>query len=72
MPGAFGLSQIYPNPFNPSTVIAYQLSRPADIRMDVHDLEEERTVWRAIEHKPGACATGLTDGCVAQSPGLRF
>ncbi|MDM7925110.1 MAG: FISUMP domain-containing protein [bacterium] len=37
-PGAFGLSQNFPNPFNPSTVIAYQLSRPADIRIDVHDL----------------------------------
>lgn len=38
VPGSFGLSQNYPNPFNPSTVIIYQLSRPADVRIDVHDL----------------------------------
>ncbi len=70
IPGNFGLSQNYPNPFNPSTVIHYQLSRPADIRIDVHDLlgrkvktllsgfrseSEGRVVWDATDAS-GRCA----------------
>ena len=35
-PGAFRLLQNYPNPFNPSTVIGYELSKPAHISIEIY------------------------------------
>lgn len=32
------LRQNYPNPFNPSTVISYDLSKPADVKITIYDL----------------------------------
>jgi uncharacterized protein (TIGR02145 family) len=34
----FELSQNYPNPFNPSTVITFEITRPAAIRLTIHDI----------------------------------
>jgi hypothetical protein len=38
LPAAFALSQNHPNPFNPSTVISYQLPERAEIRLNVYDI----------------------------------
>jgi hypothetical protein len=38
VPAAFALHQSYPNPFNPTTTIAYDLPRPAEVRLVVYDL----------------------------------
>lgn len=37
-PASFELLQNYPNPFNLSTVIGYNLSRPASVEIDIYDL----------------------------------
>ncbi|MCB1047360.1 MAG: T9SS type A sorting domain-containing protein [Calditrichaeota bacterium] len=41
-PVAFTLRPNYPNPFNPSTTLEYQLVRPGQVRMDVFNLAGQR------------------------------
>ncbi|MBC8213659.1 MAG: tandem-95 repeat protein [Candidatus Marinimicrobia bacterium] len=38
-PTTFGLSKAYPNPFNPKTVIGYQLEVNSDVRLDVYNVQ---------------------------------
>lgn len=38
VPGAFELYAAYPNPFNPSTVIQFDVPQPATVRLAVYDL----------------------------------
>jgi PKD repeat protein len=38
IPLDYALEQNYPNPFNPATVIAYTLSLPGEVRLDVFDI----------------------------------
>jgi uncharacterized protein (TIGR02145 family) len=37
-PGTFNLMQNYPNPFNPSTVIEYELAKPAHITIEIYNV----------------------------------
>ena len=37
VPETFALAPNYPNPFNPSTALAYALARPASVRLSVYD-----------------------------------
>ena len=37
-PGHFKLLQNYPNPFNPSTVIGYELTKPANITIEIYNV----------------------------------
>jgi predicted outer membrane repeat protein len=38
LPRQFALQPCYPNPFNPTTTIAYDLPRPADVSLKIFDL----------------------------------
>ena len=37
-PVSFGLSQNFPNPFNPTTVITYNIPRPSHVRLVIYDI----------------------------------
>ena len=38
VPEGFSLSANYPNPFNPTTQITFQLAEPSDVRLSVYDV----------------------------------
>lgn len=43
-PVAFGLSENYPNPFNPETVIGFRLPESAHVQLDVYDMLGRKVV----------------------------
>ncbi|MBU1983597.1 lamin tail domain-containing protein, partial [bacterium] len=54
-PGKYFLSPSYPNPFNSSTVIAFQLASPGDVSLTIHNLLGQRVAvlmegWRLAGH----------------------
>lgn len=54
IPKTFALSQNFPNPFNPSTMITYQLPVNSDVTLDVYNVLGERV----LERKYGMQAPG--------------
>ncbi len=68
MPDSFALLPNYPNPFNPVTVISYQLSSPARVDITVHDIRGRQVAALAqghLEiglHKTRFDASGLAAG----------
>lgn len=52
-PAAFELGEPYPNPFNPSTTLAFTLERTAPAKLTVHDLSG-RTVATLVDGLTGA------------------
>lgn len=44
LPEAFDLGQNFPNPFNPTTQIAYQMPEPGDVSIDVYSALGQRLV----------------------------
>lgn len=60
------LSQSFPNPFNPTTTIAYSLSRPADVAMTIIDPlgRAVRTLVQA--RRPAGQFREVWDGCDEQ------
>jgi hypothetical protein len=38
VPQKFGLGQNYPNPFNPTTSFTFDVSRAADVKLEVYDM----------------------------------
>ncbi len=51
VPSAFDLRPNYPNPFNPSTTIAYQLRHPAHVTLTIHNArgQEVRTLVKGLQ-----------------------
>jgi spore coat protein H len=67
-PGAFALAQNFPNPFNPTTVVSYQLAVASSVRVAVFDLlgREIATLVNELQspgtHEVRFDATGLPSG----------
>lgn len=73
-PGNFKLFQNFPNPFNPSTVIEYEVLQPAAIKIEIHNVLGQkiktlfdgfqvnrtgRLVWDATDDSGRGVATGV-------------
>ena len=55
LPGSFSLSQNFPNPFNPTTVVSFQLSAASNVRLEVYDVRGREVAVLVNERKePGA------------------
>ncbi|MFT5232524.1 MAG: PKD repeat protein/subtilisin family serine protease [Candidatus Krumholzibacteriia bacterium] len=50
-PVPFGISQSYPNPFNPSTTIVFGLEKPGFAQLDVYDVSGKRITTLVSEQK---------------------
>jgi hypothetical protein len=54
LPSEYSLSEAYPNPFNPTTAISYQLSAVSDVKLVVYDLLGREVATLVNERKaPG-------------------
>jgi hypothetical protein len=51
-PGVFNSLHNYPNPFNPSTVITYELAQAGNVELSVYDAGGARVVVLGNGHKP--------------------
>ncbi len=54
-PGAFKLSANYPNPFNPSTTIEFELPETAEVELAIFNVRGERIKTLYSGQKPAGC-----------------
>ena len=71
LPARFALGPNYPNPFNPSTIIPYQLAASSAVRLEVFNLLGQRIATLVDEERPAGfhTATPFFIGQVAGIPG---
>jgi len=62
IPLATGLKSIYPNPFNPSATIAYELKSPAAVKIDVFNARGQLVSSMEREHSTAGTYNWLFDG----------
>jgi len=62
LPSAVELAEPFPNPFNPSVTLAYDLPRPGSIRLTVHDARGRRVAILADGHVPAGPHTATWTG----------
>ena len=74
VPGVFSVRPNYPNPFNPATTIAYELSRNSQVRLMVYDILGRKVRTLVDERvQPGhyrAVWDGRDDGGTRMSSGV--
>ncbi|MBN1892986.1 hypothetical protein JW906_00745 [bacterium] len=70
VPGAFRLSQNFPNPFNPSTVIAYELPRPSRISIDIHNVLGQKVKTLFEGYAPERCGQVVWDATDREGRGV--
>ncbi len=61
-PESFGLDQNFPNPFNPSTTIRYQLSNGANVELGVYTMLGQKIRHLVETHQPTGHYTVRWDG----------
>lgn len=74
VPAAFGLSQNFPNPFNPETAVAYRLPKASRVLIEVYDVRgvrvkvlkdvleqagEHRVLWDGLDEMGEKAASGV-------------
>ncbi|MFA6455418.1 MAG: right-handed parallel beta-helix repeat-containing protein [Bacteroidota bacterium] len=69
IPTSFGLSQNFPNPFNPSTTIRYALPSSANVKLVIYDLlgreiatlvnEEQSAGWKEVQWNAMNVSSGI-------------
>jgi hypothetical protein len=72
----FGLSQNMPNPFNPKTTIAFSLTTPSDVVLEIFDVAGRKVATLVDERLPAgpynAEWTGFSDGGERVASGVYF
>jgi flagellar hook assembly protein FlgD len=75
-PRVHALSGRYPNPFNNSTSIRYEISSPGRVRIEIHNLLGQRVVTLVDDYRPtGRYATewnGRSEENETVSSGIYF
>ncbi|MBU8871405.1 MAG: T9SS type A sorting domain-containing protein [Gemmatimonadales bacterium] len=68
VPDVYNLSRVYPNPFNPSTAISYDLPRASIVHLAVFDLRGRliRTLRGGVS-EPAGRRTATWNGCDDQN-----
>ena len=69
-PRRFHLGQSYPNPFNPSTIIPYELATPAWVRLDVFNLLGQRVATLVDAEQSAGIYTVQWDARAASGHGV--
>ncbi len=62
-----GLCGIYPNPFNPSTTISYQLQSPSEVKITIHNLRGQIMQSMVKHHSGGGIYSVVYNGKDANS-----
>lgn len=62
VPSRFALHTNYPNPFNPTTTIRYDLSDAAAVRLEIFNIRGERVVVLVDKHEPAGTHHVTWDG----------
>jgi hypothetical protein len=62
LPERFGLYQNFPNPFNPSTEIMFDLSAPSHVRLSVFNILGQEVIRLADKEYPASRHTVVWDG----------
>ncbi len=71
LPSSFSLSQSYPNPFNPSTTIEYDLIKDTDVTLNIYDILG-RNVATLVNQKQPAGRHNAIWNAGAYSSGIYF
>jgi hypothetical protein len=58
----YALSQNFPNPFNPTTVIRYELAKPGNIELRIYDVSGALVRVLDAGHKPAGVVEATWDG----------
>ena len=64
--GKFGLAQNMPNPFNPKTTIAFALTEPGDVTLEVYDVAGRRVVTLLDRHMDAGAHRAHWDGMTSE------
>jgi hypothetical protein len=76
LPGQVALSQSYPNPFNASTTVTFELATTGEVTLSVHDVLGRRVATLISGVMPTGCHQARWNGCdehgVAANSGVYF